>query len=321
MRSREIFPPGQWQLSHDNAAFVGSFFGACDFETLYRRSGGHPINPVEIADYIDAVNAQRMLNLGYNGFVSGDGGVPVPPVGCASQSGVGSPVGVKTPAFLNQLYHDTDGDVYWRSTGLTSTDWAEISGGSSGIVILAVTLDTFRISADSIDTSLSFPALTGVVDAELNVSNNSGLTSISAPLLTSTAGPLSASNCSSLASVNFDSLVTVSNDLTFSGCVSLTELSLPSLVTISNSLVCSACSTLTTVSVPVWVPVNGCLIDFSGCALSQASVDHVLARCVANAGFVSGAVDLSGGTNAPPGVQGLLDVTTLTGRGVTVTVN
>ena len=42
---------------------------------------------------------------------------------CTFQSGAGDPTGVATPAFIGQLYHDTTGDVYWRSTGLASADW------------------------------------------------------------------------------------------------------------------------------------------------------------------------------------------------------
>ena len=42
---------------------------------------------------------------------------------------------------------------------------------------------------------------------------------------------------------------------------------------------------------------------------------------VANAGYVSGTIDLSGGTNATPSAGGLADAATLTGRGVTVVHN
>lgn len=45
---------------------------------------------------------------------------------CSSQEGEGSPVGSATPDFIGQLYVSTAED-YWRSTGLTSADWTEIS--------------------------------------------------------------------------------------------------------------------------------------------------------------------------------------------------
>lgn len=48
-----------------------------------------------------------------------------------SQEGIGTPIGVKVPSFANQLYHDTDANTYYRSTGLTSADWVAISGGAT----------------------------------------------------------------------------------------------------------------------------------------------------------------------------------------------
>ncbi len=42
----------------------------------------------------------------------------------SSQTGIGSPVGVATPAAVGQLYYDTNSDTFWRATGLTSADWA-----------------------------------------------------------------------------------------------------------------------------------------------------------------------------------------------------
>ncbi len=71
------------------------------------------------------------------------------------------------------------------------------------------------------------------------------------------------------------------------------------------------------------MPTDGKLIGFQDCALSVESVDHILARCVASAGYVSGNVNLSGGTNAVPSAAGLTSKATLEGRdpGVTVTVN
>src|SRR6266496_4964918 len=62
------------------------------------------------------------------------------------QSGAGSPVGVKTPDFENQLYHDTVADVFWRSTGLTSADWSEISGGGSSSGLLTLSGDLILTS-------------------------------------------------------------------------------------------------------------------------------------------------------------------------------
>src|SRR5947207_9320142 len=43
--------------------------------------------------------------------------------------GSGSPLGAKIPSFINQLYHDIEGGIYWTSVGLTSLDWVSIGTG------------------------------------------------------------------------------------------------------------------------------------------------------------------------------------------------
>jgi hypothetical protein len=105
------------------------------------------------------------------------------------------------------------------------------------------------------------------------------------------------------------------------GNTALAGLSLPALVTTNNSFTFRNNSIATSFSAPNWLPTNNINIVFTGNALDQASVDGVLARCVANAGYVSGLVQLDGGTNSAPSVTGAADVATLTGRGVTVTTN
>lgn len=107
----------------------------------------------------------------------------------------------------------------------------------------------------------------------------------------------------------------------------LTSLSFPNLVSIDPDntqggyLWISDCSSLTSLSMPVYEPTNGIDQTLSGNALDATSVNAFLARCVAAAGYVSGTIDLSGGTNAAPTGQGAADVVTLTGRGVTVSTN
>jgi len=58
-------------------------------------------------------------------------GGTAPPADCVMLSGVGNPTDVTTPDFVGQLYHDTDADTYYYSTGLTSADWTVISGGAT----------------------------------------------------------------------------------------------------------------------------------------------------------------------------------------------
>ena len=59
---------------------------------------------------------------------------------------------------------------------------------------------------------------------------------------------------------------------------------------------------------------------FQNNALSAASVNHILARFVANANW-NGTLNLSGGTNSAPTGQGIIDKATLIARGATVTTN
>lgn len=107
----------------------------------------------------------------------------------------------------------------------------------------------------------------------------------------------------------------------------LVSLSFPNLVSIDPTniqngyLLIEGCTRLATLSMPVFVPNNGDQYMLDGNAFNAASVNAFLARCVANAGFVSGQVDLSGGTSAAPTGQGIADKATLTGRGVTMFTN
>lgn len=83
---------------------------------------------------------------------------------------------------------------------------------------------------------------------------------------------------------------------------------------------------LTTITIPSLVPaqVGGAdpSIWFDENALSQATVDAILAQCVAAAGFTSGDLKLDGGTNSPPSsVAPGSDYDILTVRGVSVSVN
>jgi hypothetical protein len=130
-------------------------------------------------------------------------------------------------------------------------------------------------------------------------------------------------DCNVLASLDFPELVQITNSgsLNFGSNTGLTEILLPSFVSAPGSFSADSCASLVTLSVPSYVPTNGTTQSFSNCALNAASVNAFLARCVANAGFVSGIVDLSGGTSSAPTGQGIADKATLIGRGCTVTTN
>jgi hypothetical protein len=102
---------------------------------------------------------------------------------------------------------------------------------------------------------------------------------------------------------------------------SLTTVDLPELTTVDGEFEITANPLLTTINLASLVPTSEGGFYFSENALTAESVNAILARFVANAEFVSGYIDLSGGTNAAPTGQGLTDVTTLRARGVTVSVN
>jgi hypothetical protein len=101
----------------------------------------------------------------------------------------------------------------------------------------------------------------------------------------------------------------------------ITSLDLSALVTIGGTLYISGCPNLESIDLSSLIPNSEYDYYFTDNALTSACVNAILARFVANAAFIAGTIDLSGGTNAAPTGQGQTDVTTLRARGVTVTVN
>ena len=192
-------------------------------------------------------------------------------------------------------------------------------------------------------TSISAPNLVDVVPSEhpegaewryfgtVEIGSCNWVESISFPKLTR-CGYLWIVDCNSLTSLDLSKLEKVQRDgppnnfyteLQIYGTW-LTSLSLPEFVEIAaafGEVIVIYNSSLATVSMPKFLPRNGHEVDFRFNALNQASVDHILARCVANPAYVSGTVKLQGGTNAAPSVAGLADKATLIGRGVTVVTN
>jgi hypothetical protein len=174
-------------------------------------------------------------------------------------------------------------------------------------------------------TSLSFPKLTfiaGGLDP-----GQSGITTLSAPLLASCSG-INVDSCPlvtlSLPSLTQTTGAGATKRIHGIACLALQSVILPELVTITtNTLVQFEfwnSPLLTTLSVPKWVPTDGKNITLSGCALSAASVEGLLRRCVL-AGMTAGAIDVSGGTNAglaSLNAQGQADAATL---GALLTIN
>jgi hypothetical protein len=164
--------------------------------------------------------------------------------------------------------------------------------------------------------TISFGSL--VTIDRFDIHDNPNLITISLPTLVS-INTVAMQNNSALSSVDMSSLTSVGTFNMFSSTALLT-LSLPSLTAITAGLDCDS-SSLVNVSFPHALFTNGIVIDFSACALSSTSINHILARGVANPAFTTGALFLDGGTNAAPSGQGIADKATLIGRGVTVNTN
>jgi hypothetical protein len=141
-------------------------------------------------------------------------------------------------------------------------------------------------------TSLSFPALTEII---LNSLSDSGYGNCSAIIA-----------CGSLTDVDLSALTTLSKVTTENP---------------SFDFIIANNPALTNIDISSLVFPNTGRFAFTSNALSQVCVDAILARAVAAAGYVSGSLLLSGGTNSTPSAGGLADKATLVGRGVTVTNN
>jgi hypothetical protein len=160
-----------------------------------------------------------------------------------------------------------------------------------------------------------------------------------------------------LANFNSSNIVTIETSLTINNC-GMTSINFDSLQYINGrfspgtAIYIRNCSNLTTINIPDLVNNNygafqiydnpnltsitigtiGTLkyfndtVDFSNNALSEACVNSILALLASldDTGGTStfyGDVNLSGGTNAVPTGQGLIDKATLEARGCTVTTN
>jgi len=140
------------------------------------------------------------------------------------------------------------------------------------------------------------------------------LTSVSFPALKRITGILYLDSSSIITSVNFNALQTVDTEIHFDSS-GLPSLSLPALTTIGGgtptlvqyngitpemmipALFCDSSNALATISIPSLVFENGKIYTFDACALTAATVEHILARIVAS-GCTHAFVTLDGGTNA-----------------------
>ena len=177
-----------------------------------------------------------------------------------------------------------------------------------------------NLTGDSLLESISYDSLVSVESFFDMADSCLNLTSVSAPLL-ETTGDFFVGSCPLISSLVLPSYVSNGNAIYIFNNDTLASVSLPLLVDSGLYLTVASNPMLTTLNLPSYVPQDGATIDLTANALNATSVNAFLARCVANLAFVSGSIDLSGGTNSAPTGQGLTDKATLEGRGVTVTTN
>lgn len=194
------------------------------------------------------------------------------------------------------------------STTEAMFEWEPSSAELFDLVPLTIGSEMVGITSLTINIS---------TNPELSITSVTDLASLSFPNLVSIEERFEITGNTSLSSLNLSALETVYGTLSIADTL-LTSLDLGSLATAIVSIHDNP--NLTDITLTNFVPTNDTENYFSENALSAATVNAILARFVANAAFVTGVIDLSGGTNAAPTGQGLTDVTTLLARGVTVTV-
>jgi hypothetical protein len=187
------------------------------------------------------------------------------------------------------------------------------------------TLVGFDLELLSDMASASFPNLVevdpdGIHGGFIFIFNCSALTSLSFPNLIYVNGAFGVTQCNAMTSLSVPSLVACGDLHIYTNSL-MESYSFDSLVTVTTGVFANDCPALTSVYFPNLLPTNGTAVDITNGALTAASVNHVLARGIANAGFVNGSILLNGGTSAAPSGQGIVDKADLILRGCTVTTN
>lgn len=178
----------------------------------------------------------------------------------------------------------------------------------------------YQVKQHPLLRSIDASSLTTIA-THLSVEQNASLTNLLIGNLAWVGGSIQIYGCTSIKVVDVHSLTNIGSDFNVYGNTAMYELNISSLWNPANGITASGNTALTNVLVAGFSPVAGFPFDFSGGALYQDSVDAVLARCVANASFTSGSLNLSGGANSAPSPAGVADMITLSNRGVTVTIN
>lgn len=219
-------------------------------------------------------------------------------------------------SIISTAVHSTNGFNFYSFTNLQSLSLPNL------IDIDPVRKNAiFSITYCGSILSISAPNLV-TIGNNFNIDSNTLLNSINVPLLATLTYDFIVSNNPELTALSFPSLTTISEgNFNINTNVKLASLSAPSLETVFYDVSIYGCPLLTTIDLSSWLPTNGSFISLYNNALTLATVDNLLARGVANAAFVSGSIDISGGTNAAPtqGAGSAHDI--LVARGVTITHN
>lgn len=148
---------------------------------------------------------------------------------------------------------------------------------------------------------------------------SSTIDTLSLPSLVWVGSMIEASLCT-VTEFSFPSLTTVVGNFLCDSCNNLAMFDMPVLTSVGGDIHCNSNPVLTTVNIPALVFHNGEVVRFHNCALSAASVNHILARAAAS-GVTSLTLQLEGGTNSPPTGVGITDKNALNAAGNTVTTN
>ncbi|MFA5264920.1 MAG: hypothetical protein WC378_13940 [Opitutaceae bacterium] len=200
-------------------------------------------------------------------------------------------------------------------------------------------------------TTLSIPVLVRT-GSSFGPNGMASLTTLSGPELVTVGGPFQPGSMAALTTLSFPKLM-YSAGISISSMASLTAISLPEFVSASGTVAINSMPALTTISLPNLVSTagyiygnssngnittvdlsalktlgTGTIISFAGQKLTQASVDHILARVAlmdgTNGTMVFGTgktLVLNGGTNATPSATGLANKAIIVARGATVNTN
>lgn len=170
-----------------------------------------------------------------------------------------------------------------------------------------------------------FSSCTTFNDTFIATANFIFLDSISCLYFPNLAGTnrIGISNCANLASVEFGSNLTAfsTNGISINSNPALASIKYDGALTLSSFINCSFNPAMTTVVIGSLSQTGANkTVNFSSNALTQASVDLIIQKCV-DGGAINGTLILQGGTNATPSAAGLANKALLVGLGWSVTNN